>query len=187
MRDVFLTFDDGPGPFCGSVLDALSQAGAPAMFFLCGREVDLRPALVQRIRAEGHALGNHTYLHPPLSFLAPSRAAEEIWRTNDAIHRACGARPALFRPPYGDMPGHVRRKVEDLGMTHVSWDVDTGDASGASVTDITDRATSRAGPGSIILLHEMPNTIRALPAIIRKLREQGLQPAAPRRLETHGR
>src|SRR5260370_38470456 len=67
-----LTFDDGPGPATGDLLDLLRAAGVRATFFLLGRNVEEAPwcgdpakarALVLRAAREGHVLGNHTYSH----------------------------------------------------------------------------------------------------------------------------
>src|SRR5260370_16308127 len=61
---VALTFDDGPHPEATPrVLDALARAGVPATFFLVGEHAQRWPALVRRIRDEGHLIGNHSFAH----------------------------------------------------------------------------------------------------------------------------
>ena len=63
--EVVLTFDDGPHPsMTPKVLDLLRRYRMPATFFLVGAAI--RPdtfLLVQRMVAEGHSLGSHTYNH----------------------------------------------------------------------------------------------------------------------------
>ena len=63
-EEVYLTFDDGPDPeFTPRLLDWLGENGAKATFFCVGRQVEEYPALFERIKSEGHAVGNHTYSH----------------------------------------------------------------------------------------------------------------------------
>ena len=51
---VALTFDDGPTPYTGAVLDILRREAAPATFFVLGRRVMRDPAMARWIVAEGH-------------------------------------------------------------------------------------------------------------------------------------
>lgn len=61
---IYLTFDDGPIPIVTEfVLDELKKVNAKATFFCIGENIDKNPAIFQRIIAEKHAIGNHTYNH----------------------------------------------------------------------------------------------------------------------------
>src|SRR5262249_26794485 len=62
-----LTFDDGPGPATAAVLDILATEGVPATFFVLGVNVERHPAVVQRARDEGHAVGIHGMSHAKLA------------------------------------------------------------------------------------------------------------------------
>ena len=70
---VYLTFDDGPQKGTSDVLDVLKEENATATFFLTGSNalnvggIDAQRALVQRTLAEGHELGNHCYIHKPMT------------------------------------------------------------------------------------------------------------------------
>lgn len=68
---VCLTFDDGPQPGTGDVLDVLKGKSAPATFFLTGKNMEGDPttqkALVERTLKEGHQIGNHTFTHDPMT------------------------------------------------------------------------------------------------------------------------
>ena len=76
-----LTFDDGPSPqYTPRLLDGLKQRGVHATFFLIGQQVQDYPELVQRIRAEGHQIGNHTYDHAPLDRLSCGEAMAGLSR-----------------------------------------------------------------------------------------------------------
>jgi peptidoglycan/xylan/chitin deacetylase (PgdA/CDA1 family) len=57
---VALTLDDGPDEVgTPAILDTLTRHGAHATFFLIGERVAGREALVERIVAAGHEIGNH--------------------------------------------------------------------------------------------------------------------------------
>src|SRR6202171_2096783 len=67
-KKVALPFDDGPdNVYTPQILDVLKQEHAEATFFLIGLQVQKYPGLAQRIRNEGHAIGNHTFTHPDIS------------------------------------------------------------------------------------------------------------------------
>ena len=61
---VYLTFDDGPIPEATPfILDTLRHYGVKATFFMVGDNVRKYPELFERVKAEGHRIGNHTMNH----------------------------------------------------------------------------------------------------------------------------
>ena len=63
-NNVYLTFDDGPIPEVTPwVLDTLKQYNAKATFFCIGENIKKHPEIFNRILAEGHSVGNHTFNH----------------------------------------------------------------------------------------------------------------------------
>jgi hypothetical protein len=82
-----------------------------------------------------------------------------------------------FRPPYGAYNSAVLSAAATAGYRYtVLWDVDTRDWTNPGPSAIVSRAVNPATAGSIILLHVKPETARALPLIIRRLRNRGLTP-----------
>ena len=78
----YLTFDDGPGPDTGRVLDTLASAGVKATFCLIGMRVSEAPAVAQRVVADGHTLCNHSWdHHSPFDGLPPADLDTQIART----------------------------------------------------------------------------------------------------------
>src|SRR6267143_3490044 len=61
---VALTFDDGPSEDTERILDVLAAHGLRGTFFMVGRNVERFPQTAQRVVAEGHEIGNHSYSHP---------------------------------------------------------------------------------------------------------------------------
>ena len=115
-----LTYDDGPNDSCTeSILDILARYQVYATFFVIGRFVRERSALVRRTRAAGHLVGNHTMTHPVLLFQSPLRVREELAGTNAAIEDALGEKVSYFRPPHGARRPDVLRTAHELGLTPV--------------------------------------------------------------------
>jgi peptidoglycan/xylan/chitin deacetylase (PgdA/CDA1 family) len=141
-----------------------------ATFFVEGKHVRGREGLLAEILAEGHEIANHSYHHPEYPGYG------ELANTNRRIEGATGFRPCLFRPPYGLVNGSVASAAGRLGMEIVQWDVNSHDDKHPGAGAIRSNVVNQAEPGSIILLHDgghHPQTVRALPGIIRGLKERG--------------
>jgi peptidoglycan/xylan/chitin deacetylase (PgdA/CDA1 family) len=171
-----MTFDDGPSAeYTPRLLDLLKARHLKATFFLIGQNVQAHPELVRRIVAEGHEVGNHTWDHPQLSKLSDERATDEIEKTQDAIHTACGVTPVLLRPPYGALnkPEHVWIP-QRLKLNVIYWSVDTLDWKHPGAATITQRVLAGARPGAIILQHDIHGqTIDAMAAALDGLIAKG--------------
>ena len=120
-----LTFDDGPNSkYTPLLLKGLKERGVHATFFLMGKNIEGKEALVKQIQEEGHLIGNHTYNHVQLDKISKEAAKEEIETTNQKIFEITGVYPAWLRPPYGEWRKNLDFYVE---MFPVLWDVDTLD------------------------------------------------------------
>lgn len=152
QRAVALTFDDGPDPrWTPQVLDLLARQEAAATFFVVGSRARRHPALVRRVAAAGHTVGNHTFGHTDLVKVSATRAAAELSDTSAAIADILGARPTLLRPPYGHVDPVGLLAAAEAGMDVVLW---SQHVRGSSPR--TDAAACRrdARPGSIVLAHD---------------------------------
>lgn len=172
---VGLTFDDGPSDTNTSrLLNTLKQNGLRATMFNVGHAAAANPALVRAQVSAGMWVANHSYTHPHLSQLSQAQIDSEIARTQQAIAKAGGGTPKLFRPPYGETNATVRSVAAKYGLTEILWDVDSQDWNNAG-TDAIVQATSRLTDGQIILMHDGPaNTVAAIPGIARGLAARGL-------------
>lgn len=122
--EIALTFDDGPNDgYTERLLEILARHNAQATFFLIGRFARERAALVRRIRAAGHLIGNHTWTHPRLMFSSPARIREELSSTSTALEDILGERIEFFRPPHGARNPIVLRVARELGLVPVLWNV----------------------------------------------------------------
>ncbi len=171
-KAVYLTFDDGPIPEATPfILDTLREHGIKATFFMVGDNVRKYPELFERIKAEGHQVGNHTFNHLgafkhwTLTYIMNTKKA------NDLI----GAH--LFRPPHGLMRWSeyywLRKKYKI-----VMWDLVTRDYSKwLTAEEVLDNVKRYARNGSIITFHDSLKSIEklrtALPASIQWLKQEG--------------
>ncbi len=180
---VALTFDDGPSPDTEGILDVLSEHHLSATFFMVGCEVESFPGIAQRVLAEGHEVGNHSYSHPFYVFQRPSQTRDQIRRTQKVISETIGVTPTLSRPPYGVRSPAYFGATRAFGLRTVQWDVAGFDWKRHGPSQIADNVLRRVQVGSIILLHDgdsskkhdRKNTVEALPFIIKGLRERDLQ------------
>lgn len=181
VKRIALTFDDVPDPrFTGKVLDVLQQHHVKATFFVVGNRAKKHPELLKRIHEEGHAIGNHSYNHAQLNRLSLSEFIKQIERTNTVIQSITGVKPALIRPPYGDINEEQLKWARKNGFKVVNWNVDSLDWKGLAKDEVKQNILSAAGPGSIVLQHagggtgsDLSGSIEALPEIITELHRQG--------------
>ena len=171
-KAVYLTFDDGPIPEATPfILDTLKAFGIKATFFMVGDNVRKYPELFERIKAEGHQIGNHTFNHLgafkhwTLTYIMNTKKA------NDLI----GAH--LFRPPHGLMRWSeyywLRKKYKI-----VMWDLVTRDYSKwLTAEEVLGNVKRYARNGSIITFHDSLKSIDklryALPEAIKWLKQEG--------------
>jgi peptidoglycan/xylan/chitin deacetylase (PgdA/CDA1 family) len=181
-REVVLTFDDGPNPRAtGAVLDTLKEHCVKATFFVVGRMAKYYPKLLKRIADEGHTIAGHTVSHPmPFSKLTTAKAKQEIENGFKQIEEALGE-PAS---PFFRFPGLQDRKefrdyLSRRNITALSVDVIGGDTrAGANPQKIIQNIMSgaRRKDGGILLMHDpLKRTARALPEILRQLRDEGFR------------
>jgi peptidoglycan-N-acetylglucosamine deacetylase len=176
-RAVALTFDDGPSrENTPRILDVLAAHDVRVTFFVLGGRVDKMPDLVARIDAEGHEIGNHTWSHPSMRSLWPSALRDELESTNARVAEITGKRPTLVRPPFGRYPPSALPVFAELGLDAILWSVDSLDWDDDDPQAIARTVVRGATPGSIILLHDRTSaTVKALPDIIRGLRQRGFE------------
>jgi peptidoglycan/xylan/chitin deacetylase (PgdA/CDA1 family) len=178
-REVILTFDDGPLPGPTTrVLDALAAYGAPATFFLIGRNAAANPALVRRMLAEGHTLAHHTLSHPwTLRQRSFGVGVAEIEAGIAAVENAAGAAtPRFFRyPGFADTPelnAWLARNGFGVFGSDL-WSSDWSPMTPERQLTLTLQRLNRARRG-IILMHDVvEQTARMLPAFLQALCDQG--------------
>lgn len=165
-----LTFDDGPHPtHTPAVLDLLAEHGVTATFFVVGKKVKPNADVVRRIHADGHAIGNHTFDHPPPGWFNFVAAAREVRECQRAVSGVTGAAPTLFRPPMGRWTPPLWAARTFAKLTPMGWTLDSGDwrvRSDADADECAAELLAAVKPGDVILLHDYHPWIRKMLSLI---------------------
>ncbi|MEL7378766.1 MAG: polysaccharide deacetylase family protein [Pseudomonadota bacterium] len=175
---VALTFDDGPHPsLTPQLLDILAARGARATFYVIGRNAARYPQLLQRIAAEGHEIGNHTWSHPSLYGHGEASLLNQIDRTAQVVADAVGRPPVTMRPPYGNIhPWQARALYQARGVPSILWSVDPLDWQRPGSWVVADRILRGSHNGAVILSHDIHGpTVRAMPSTIEGLAARGFE------------
>ena len=184
---VALTFDDGPDErWTPKILDILKAKGVPATFFIVGENALTERGLLNRMIAEGHEIGNHTYTHPNLATTGRTQTLFELNATQRLFQAFTGRTLKFFRAPFfGDAEPSTADEIfpaleaQQRGYISVGLHVDAQDWQRPGAQAIVNNVLSGvlAKRGNVVLLHDSggirTETIAALPAIIDRLRAAG--------------
>lgn len=172
VKYIALTFDDGPSPRCTPrLLDGLAALGAKATFFVVGCQVVKDPDIVERMAAEGHQVGNHSYEHAALDTLSPAEALADLEKNDALLRELLGDGDYWVRPPYGQLS---EEEASALSVPLVNWSVDTEDWRTKDAEKILDVIYRCAGDGDIVLLHDRYlNSVEAALRAVEHLQQQG--------------
>lgn len=176
-KKIAITLDGMWGAFyTPKILDILKANNVRVTFFFGGNWVEEYPEMLQRIAADGHEIGNHTYTHPHCNSLSPSEIKNEITKVQQIIDELVGPQPKVFRPPFGEYNNTVIQVASDLGYHTIQWSIDSLDWKEVSADYIINRVLNKVGPGDIILMHNNgKNTATALEILIPRLQEEGFE------------
>jgi peptidoglycan-N-acetylglucosamine deacetylase len=184
LKQVALTFDDGPHPrFTAEILHLLDAHQARATFFVLGRHVERYPQMIKELVRSGHEVGNHSFSH--LRFPAANRQAWllELERTELELELLGCPDCGLFRPPYSDYNQELIKLLGNLSQRLVLWSVDSADWREPDPLAIAANVLARVRPGAIVILHDSDETgekdrgptVAALGLILPALKARGYE------------
>jgi peptidoglycan/xylan/chitin deacetylase (PgdA/CDA1 family) len=154
-RQVALTYDDGPNdPHTMQLLEVLARHSVQTTFFLIGRYVQQHPEIARAIAQAGHAIGNHTFTHPLLTFKSEAQIRRELRQCRAALEDAIGQHSNLFRPPFGGRRPAVLRLARELGLKPIMWSVTGYDWNAPPAAVIERKVARQIRGGDVILLHD---------------------------------
>ncbi len=184
-KQLALTYDDGPNdPYTLQLLDVLAKHDVKATFFVIGSFAEQRPDIVRRMVAEGHEIGNHTFMHPVLSLCDGDNVKHELTRCEKALKGAGVENVKLFRPPFGARRPGTLRVARAMGYVPVMWSVTCYDWKATTADLVEAHAVRGITGGDVILLHDgghkrmgtdRSHTVEATERIIRRYKEQGFE------------
>ncbi|MEO8853477.1 MAG: polysaccharide deacetylase family protein [Ginsengibacter sp.] len=157
---LYFTFDDGPHPEATLfVLEELKKVNAKATFFCIGKNVKENFPIYQKIIAEGHRVGNHTFHHLNGWKTPDKRYVDDIFEAKKIIDSN------LFRPPYGRITNWQAKAIsgEKFQLKTVMWDVLSGDFDpSVSGENCYLNVVNNAKKGSIVVFHDSKKAFPAL-------------------------
>jgi peptidoglycan/xylan/chitin deacetylase (PgdA/CDA1 family) len=156
---VYLTFDDGPNPEATpALLDVLARHQVRATFFVI--DAHLTPAtapIVRRAAAEGHGIALHADTRR-LMQLSPEALVDTLDAAAARLEQLAGVRPCqAFRPHGGGRSREMIAGLRQSGRRLIGWGMFLWDWDWfrrRSPERLASRIGRRAGPGSIIVLHD---------------------------------
>jgi len=177
---IYLTFDAGyENGNTAKILDTLKAHNVPAAFFLVGNYIDREPALVKRMTAEGHVVGNHTLSHPDMSEISDEESfSRELAGLSEKYESVCGEKmKPYYRPPQGKFSEKNLEMAQKLGYKTVFWSlayVDWYENKQPSRDEAIKTLTSRIHPGAVVLLHSTSKTnAEVLDELLTKWKDMG--------------
>lgn len=156
---IYLTFDDGPNQvWTPALLDALSEVGAKATFFLIDQHITAdTAAIVRRIADDGHTIALHSGTRR-LMIQEPADLAATLQAAANRISDITSQPPCrLFRPHAGWRSGTMYQGLAIdgyrlAGWTWGMWDFDWGRERRAD--RLAERLAGKASDGDIIVIHD---------------------------------
>ncbi|MFT6815356.1 MAG: peptidoglycan/xylan/chitin deacetylase (PgdA/CDA1 family) [Sphingobacteriales bacterium] len=163
---IYLTFDDGPIPEVTPwVLNELKRYEAKATFFCIGDNIQKHPNVFQKVKDQGHQIGNHTNNHLNGWGTKPKeyRANWELFQKKQESE--------LFRPPYGKITRLEAVWVQKT-MKVVMWDVLSADFDPKVTPEkCLSNVLGKCKYGSIVVFHDSIKSFENLKYTLPKVLE----------------
>ena len=169
---IAITFDDGPRrETTERLLDGLEERDARATFFLIGRQIEGNEDLVERMQAEGHQVGSHTWSHTRLTGVSADTLRQEVGRKEEDQEDLLSPPTNWLRPPYGAVDAADRDLIQ---TPMIKWSIDPRDWEKLDTAQVTAAVLKAAAPNQIILLHDIyPTSVDAAMAVVDALQGEG--------------
>ena len=179
-KTIYLTFDDGPGPYTEDLLAVLNKYNVKATFFVTCLNPDYN-YLIGLAYSQGHAIGVHSASHNYYQIYASEQAFfDDFNQVESMIYQQTGTYTKLFRFPGGSSntvssfnPGIMSRlasAMTNMGYVYFDWNVSSGDAGGTTQTrqvvqNIVDGCSQRNA--SVVLQHDIKDySVNAVEQVI---------------------
>ena len=142
---VYLTFDDGPGPYTKKLLDILDKYGVKATFFVAGQKPAYHYMIGETYR-RGHTIALHTYSHQYSIYSSEDTYYADLKKIEDVCVEQTGVKPTIVRFPGGTSNTISRNYCKGImtaltkslsyhGYLYCDWNVSSGDAGGAKTKE----------------------------------------------------
>jgi peptidoglycan-N-acetylglucosamine deacetylase len=173
-----LTIDDAPhNVVTPQILDVLKAHSAKATFFSLGENAKANINLIERIRNEGHELGNHLMKDRPSILLSASQFESELLEVENLLHLKGPVK--WVRPGSGWFNKRMLHQIKKCGYRCALGSVYPHDTLVRNVWIISKYITTQVYPGAIIILHDGASdrlrTVKVLKKILPELKKRGYE------------
>ena len=155
------------------MLKSFKENQAEVTFFVSGKWAEKNPELLKEMKAAGHSIQNHGYKHLHFNNISAEEASEQIRKAEEIINKTVGEKPRFFAPPYGEYNQQLLNVVAALDYELIMWSIDTIDWQRPDPATIVKRVSNKLHNDAIILMHPTDPTVKALPAILEKIKQDG--------------
>lgn len=140
---VYLTFDDGPGPYTDTLLSILDKYGVKATFFVTNQNPNYQ-YMIGKIHSQGHTVALHTASHNYSNIYSSEEAYyRDLQKIHDIVVTQTGKTPTIVRFPGGTSNTVSKKYCTGImtalskslayhGYLYCDWNVSSGDAGGAT-------------------------------------------------------
>lgn len=162
--------------FIPDMLSIFKEEDVKITFFPTGKWAEKSDSLLKLIDNEKHEIGNHGYAHKDYENLNFDENKEQILKADEIIKDIIGVSPRYFAPPSGSFNEDTVKAAKDTNYDIIMWNVDTIDWREDSTKEkIVERVLGKADNSAIVLMHPTSNTVKALPEMIKGLKEKGFK------------
>lgn len=151
VKQVAITFDDGPSNHTATLLDFLSEYDIKATFFMVGNRLQSYSNTLKQMVEGGHEIGYHSYAHVLQSQLSSEQITSDFNNSSKILKELSGAEFTVWRSPGGDYNDRI---LKCIPLPHIGWSVDTRDWETQS-SESNYQSIRKARDGDIILLHDL--------------------------------
>lgn len=178
---IYLTFDDGPGPYTAKLLDILKKYNVKATFFVTGYNNNYNDMLKREVD-EGHTVALHSYSHSyGTIYTSIDDFMNDLTKIQNKVKDYAGVESKIIRFPGGSsntvsrkyknhIMSDLTKKVEELGFRYFDWTIASGDAGETKDTNkIISNVTGHLKPNAanVILQHDIKGfSVDAVESII---------------------
>ena len=163
-KKIWLTFDDGPTPEVTEyILSVLKSEKILATFFLVGQDILNNQRIYQKIKADGHTIGNHTNYHLNGWKTCSRKYIQDIEKCQELMKEN-----VLFRPPYGKM---TSKQILNLKKKYklILWDILSYDFKEKNPTKLKSNVLDNISDGSIVVFHNNTKSYKLLKETLRDI------------------
>lgn len=172
-KKIYLSFDDGPISYLTmEILKILADFKAKATFFCVGENAKNHPEIMDRIKDDGHLIGNHSYNHLSGWKTPVNDYIENVKKASEYIDSK------LFRPPYGQINHQQIKHLKD-DYQIIMWKILSGDFDKQLSNEQCLFNVLQSKPGDIVVFHDNEKSrekvLNVLPQFLAHFTELGYE------------